>query len=189
MKLSQGDTIVEMVLAFAIFSLAAVGTITVINSGVATTQRDLETTLVREQIDSQAELIRYVHDTKNPSWATLIASPVATPAALSQSCQTTATLNSKSAFYIQPTIKVDPTQSTFAKVAITGASNYSDSPDTYAKIDYASGAVKSQGIWLQVTKAQQNGPVTAYDFYIHACWNSIGIHVPMTLGTIVRIYD
>jgi len=62
-------------------------------------------------------------------------------------------------------------------------------PATYAKIDYASGAVQSQGIWIQATRAQQNGAVTAYDFYIHACWDSVGIHIPMTLGTIVRIYD
>lgn len=186
---SRGDTIVEMVLAFAIFSLAAIGTMVVINNGVAITQRNLETTLVREQIDSQAELLRYVHDTKNPAWTSLISSLVATPEPLSQSCQSTGSLVSKNAFYVQPTINANPALSTIAKAPITGMVNYSDSPDTYAKIDYERGAVKSEGLWIQATKAQQNGPVVAYDFYIHACWNSVGSHVPMTLGTIVRIYD
>lgn len=186
MKASRGDTIIELVLAFAIFSLAAVGTMTVLNSGVATTQRDLETTLVREQIDSQAEMIRYIKDTKNPVWQTLTSSTINTPRPLSDSCEPVSSISQ--GFYIQPVIsKTDPTQTQFRQKSITSATYIT--PQTYAKIDYATGANQSQGIWVQVTKAQQNGPVAAYDFYIHACWNSVGMHVPMTLGTIVRIYE
>lgn len=186
MKVSQGDTIIELVLAFAIFSLAAVGTITVLNSGVATTQRNLETTLVREQVDTQAETIRYIKDTKNPLWQTLVSSAISNPHPLSDSCIPTASISQ--GFYIQPVINnVDPTQTSFVQKSITSSTYIT--PVTYAKIDYTTGATQSQGIWIQVTKAQQNGPVAAYDFYIHACWNSIGLHVPMTAGTIVRIYD
>lgn len=185
-RASQGDTIVEMVLAFAIFSLAAVGTMTIINNGVATTQRNLETTLVREQIDTQAELIRYIRDTKSPAWQTLISGAISNPLPLNQSCQQVASISQ--GFYIKPNIdSANPANTTFTRQSITSASYAT--PATYAKIDYAGGAVQSQGIWVQATKAQQNGAVTAYDFYIHACWDSVGIHIPMTLGTIVRIYD
>lgn len=186
MKVSQGDTIVELVLAFAIFSLAAVGTMTVLNSGVSTTQRDLETTLVRQQVDTQAEMIRYIKDTKDPAWQTLIGSVVASPHPLSDSCLPVSSISQ--GFYIQPIInKVDPTQTKFTRKSITSATYVT--PDTYSKIDYTTGATQSQGIWIQATKAQQNGPVGAYDFYIHACWNSVGINIPMTAGTIVRVYE
>lgn len=185
-EISHGDTIIELVLAFAIFSLAAVGTMTVLNNGVSTTQRDLETTLVREQIDTQAEMIRYTKDTKDPAWQTLISSTVSSPSPLSDSCRPVSSISR--GFYIKPVInKTDPTVTKFARRSITSATYAT--PQTYAKIDYATGAVQSQGLWIQVTKAQQNGPVAAYDFYIHACWNSVGMNVPMTLGTIVRVYD
>ena len=185
-QVSQGDTIVEMVLAFAIFSLAAVGTMTVINNGVATTQRDLETTLVREQIDTQAEMIRYIRDTKSPAWQTLTSATIANPLPLNQSCQQVASISQ--GCYIKPFIdNANPANTTFTRQSITSATYVT--PATYARIDYAGGAAQSQGIWIQATKAQQNGSVTAYDFYIHACWDSVGVHVPMTLGTIVRIYD
>jgi len=182
----RGDTIIEIVLAFAIFAVAAVGTMAVLNSGVATTQRNLETTLVREQVDSQAEMLRYIHDTNNPTWATVIGSVVSAPLALEDSCAVIPSISQ--GFYLQPVINTaNPTATTFARKSVTSATMID--PTTYAKIDYASGATQSQGIWIQATKAQQNGSVTAYDFYIHACWNSVGTQVPMTIGTIVRIYD
>lgn len=68
----RGDTIIEMMLAFAIFTLAAVGAMSILSSGVAITQRNLESTLVRQQIDTQAEMLRYVHDTQNTAWASVI---------------------------------------------------------------------------------------------------------------------
>ena len=186
MKLSRGDTIIEIVLAFAIFSAASVGTMTVLDSGVATTQRNLESTLVREQIDTQSEMLRYIKSTNDPVWQTLIGSVISTPEPLSDSCQPVSSISQ--GFYIQPVVNsVDPTQTKFVRKSITSSTYIT--PPTYAKIDYTAGANQSQGLWIQATKAQQNGPIAAYDFYIHACWDSAGLHVPMTLGTIVRIYD
>lgn len=184
---SNGDTIVELVIAFAIFAIAAIGTLTVLNSGIATTQRNLEMTLVRQQIDSQAEIIRYLHDSKSPLWTTLIdATNITTaPASLSDTGATcpvsgTSPLNDK-AFFIH-SIAADPK---FARKSIDPT--YINDPATYAKVD---GAV-SEGIWIQVARAEQ-GPSTsvrAYDFYIHACWFGSGSDVPSTLGTIVRLYE
>lgn len=178
-----------MVMAFAIFAIAAIGTLTVLNKGVATTQRNLEITLVREQIDTQAELIRYAHNTQDASWSAITApsSLVATPLALNKSC--TAVAGISSGFYIQPTIdSSDPSNTKFIRKALVSTSF--TRPETYAKINYDDGpAMKSEGIWIQATKAQQNGSVSAYDFYIHACWDSVGMHTPMTLGTIVRVYE
>ncbi len=183
----QGDTIIEVVLAFAIFTAAAVGTIALINSGLATTQRNLETTLVRQQIDSQAELLRNLRDTQNPAWRTLVDTPtnlVDTPAPLGDSCR--AVQGSDRAFYIRPVINLaTPANTTYVRQSLVSVPR----PATYAKIDYSTGATTTQGIWIQATRAQNSGTVNTYDFYIHACWDSVGVSQPMTLGTIVRIYD
>lgn len=58
--IQRGDTIIEVILAVTIFSLVAVGALTLMNSGTSMSQRSLETTLVRQQIDTQAELLRFV---------------------------------------------------------------------------------------------------------------------------------
>ena len=183
----QGDTIIEVALAFAIFSLAAVSTIALINSGLATTQRNLEITLVRQQIDSQAELLRHLRDARDPVWQQAISPTrlVDNPLGLGDSCRPTGSISQ--GFYVQPLVATDPADTTYSLRSISSSTYVT--PSTYAKIDYTSGAIQSQGIWIQATRAEQNGSVPAYDFYIHACWDSVGISTPMTLGTIVRIYD
>ena len=59
---ARGDTIIEVVMAVAMFSMLAIGIMALMNSGIAMAQRSLELTLVRQQIDSQAEMLRYIHD-------------------------------------------------------------------------------------------------------------------------------
>lgn len=182
----KGDTLIEVMLAFAIFSLAAVGAMSVLSNGVATTQRDLEISLVREQVDSQAELLRYMHDTQHDvassTWEQLIHNRVTTsPSPLSDSC--TLPSGSSSIFYVQPSVDVqDQTQTTFSVPSITTLNKSA----TYAMIDYTDS--QSRGIWIQVAKARGSS-VSAYDFYIHACWDSVGVDSEMTSGTIVRIYE
>ena len=58
---SRGDTLIEVLFATATFSLLAVGAITLMNQGLATSQRALEITLVRSEIDSQAEALRFLN--------------------------------------------------------------------------------------------------------------------------------
>jgi len=182
----KGDTIIEVVLAFAIFSAAAVGTIALISSGLATTQRNLEITLVRQQIDSQAELLRFARDTGGPVWQSLINSPVTNPLPLSQSCSPVSGASQR--FYVWPMIGATPDATTLTRTGIT-SSSYAE-PATYAKIDYGTGAARSEGVWIETAvAATRPGAPRAYDFYIHACWDSVGVDTPMTLGTIVRIYE
>ena len=57
----RGDIDYRGHFAVTVFSLAAVGGITIMNQGTATAQRSLEIGLVREQIDSQADALRYIH--------------------------------------------------------------------------------------------------------------------------------
>ena len=57
----RGDTLVEVMFAVAIFGLAAVGTIALMNRGLASAQNSLETTMARQEIDAQAEALRFIH--------------------------------------------------------------------------------------------------------------------------------
>lgn len=57
----RGDTIIEVMFAFAIFSLVAIITVTMMNLGVAASERSLEMTVVRNEMNAQAEALRFVH--------------------------------------------------------------------------------------------------------------------------------
>ncbi len=190
-RVQKGDTIIELVLAFAIFSLSAITTVMILNKGVAISQRSLEKTLVRQQVDSQSEIIRYIHDTKNPKWATIIANTITAPKPLAGPCPTATDLATSTAkgFYVVP----DSTNADGFSVIMAGSSTYGQ-PATYARIDYAT--KHAEGLWVQVAKAENlSSPgdvkysINAYDFYIHGCWDSVGQDAPMTVGTIVRVYD
>src|SRR6266496_3546142 len=57
----QGDTIIEVLFAVTVFAMVAVGSLAIMNQGTAAAQRALEITLVRQQMDSEAQAIRYIH--------------------------------------------------------------------------------------------------------------------------------
>lgn len=57
----KGDTLIEVALAVGIFSLVAVTVMSVMNGGSSNAQTALEATLAREEIDAQAEAIRFIH--------------------------------------------------------------------------------------------------------------------------------
>ena len=60
----RGDTIIEVLLGITIFSMVAVGAMAVMNRGAAIAQQSLEITLARQQVDVQAEMLRYIFMTK-----------------------------------------------------------------------------------------------------------------------------
>ena len=55
-----GDTLIEVTLAIGIFSLIAVAIVSVVSSSTSSAQISLETTLSREEIDAQAEALRFI---------------------------------------------------------------------------------------------------------------------------------
>jgi type II secretory pathway pseudopilin PulG len=60
-NIKQGDTIIEVVFSIVIFCMVAVIAITLMNQGVATAQSSLEVIMARNEIDSQAEALRFIH--------------------------------------------------------------------------------------------------------------------------------
>lgn len=58
----RGDTIVEAVIAIAIYSIVAVLALASMNSGLKSAQKNLESTMSRAAVDSQVDTIRYIYD-------------------------------------------------------------------------------------------------------------------------------
>lgn len=57
----RGDTIIEVMFAIAIFGLVAILSIASMNRGVITAETTLETTTAREELNAQAEALRFMH--------------------------------------------------------------------------------------------------------------------------------
>ena len=60
MRYKKGDTLIEVTLAVGIFSMIAIAIVAVMNNGTSSAQTALETTLAREEIDAQAEALRFI---------------------------------------------------------------------------------------------------------------------------------
>ena len=58
--MKKGDTLVEVSLAIGIFSMVAIAAVSVINGSTNGAQASLESTITREEIDGQAEALRFI---------------------------------------------------------------------------------------------------------------------------------
>lgn len=58
--IKKGDTLIEVVIAIGIFSLIAVSVVSVVGSSSSGAQTAVESTLAREEIDAQAEALRFI---------------------------------------------------------------------------------------------------------------------------------
>lgn len=58
----KGDTLIEVTIAIGIFSLIAITIATVMSSGTAGSQNALETLITRQEIDAQADALRFIHE-------------------------------------------------------------------------------------------------------------------------------
>lgn len=197
MTLQRGDTLIEVLFAVTIFSMIMVGAITLMNQGSAAAQRSLEISLVRQQIDGQAETLRYLHDAyvaaytpgaaisaSSPAgrWVTLRDNYVNTTAA----SDFTLTSNTCPTPPIGKRFILNP-----AKTSVSNADSFFKPATSFAQIERNAGGslTAARGLWVEgVESARVNG-VGYIDFHIRACWPSPGSSVPMTIATIVRLYD
>lgn len=62
MHKKKGDTLIEVALAIGIFSLVAITVVAVVSASTTGAQSSLELTLTREEMDAQAEALRFIHD-------------------------------------------------------------------------------------------------------------------------------
>ncbi len=58
----KGDTLIEVALAIGVFSLVAITVVSVVSASLTNAQAALEVTLTREELDAQAEALRFIHE-------------------------------------------------------------------------------------------------------------------------------
>lgn len=186
----RGDTIVEVLLAFAIFSMVSVGCMVVMGQGTNASQRALEITLVRQQLDAQAEALRAAQQA-------FTISPAAVETewekfALSGSGNNSQHFDIDTAGRcprdindVSDSFIMDPRTAT----AITTGPWLQDidgaGAPPYAQTQLGA-SVTSYGMWIERT--YHAGSTGSYDFNVRACWYGAGQTVPMQLETTVRLY-
>ena len=185
-KTSRGDTLIEVLFAISIFSLVVVGAVSIMNQGTAISQRALEITMVRNEIDAQAESLRFIHDSY------ILAYPNATSGHAAEWGNIVAKSNNVTVASDLGTCPL-PNINTFAinvKTAkLIDQANLTSTPSTYSQVRFdALNQPTAEGIWIEAVPSASSG-LRYIDFHIRACWNSPGLSVPVTLGTIVRLYE
>ena len=210
----RGDTIVEVLFAVAIFSLIVVGALSLMSQGSAASQRALETTLVRQQIDAQAETLRYMHsayvaryepgasyqltnDAMAPEgeWYKMmqyVAAAGLTEASTYGYCPQYANTETGEYTPARGSFVLDTTTSRVLLRSQFPSSQ--QAPSTWAQLDTSTATPTAYGLWIEAvrssTSADPYQSSAGYvDFHIRACWDSPGLQTPMTLGTIVRLYE
>lgn len=208
--LKRGDTVIEVMFAVAVFSMVAVAGLSIMNRGTATAQRSLEITLVRQQIDAQAETLRLVHDAYVTSrsvdaqngddtidvsgvWGAVLDNvsesgilPLSEAMDSSGNCVAPSNemfvLNTRSPS-VRTTIDFLDTSAGVEGLAI---------PPVYAQVHYDDDDTIQEvhSMYVQGIYDRRGDDTTpdAIDFHIRACWHAPGSLVPVTMGTIVRLY-
>lgn len=201
----RGDTIVEVLFAVAVFAMVAVGSLLIMNQGTASALRSLEITLVRQQVDAQAEAIRYIHQAYISSYEKGGVAPAGTAAQWKEMTDPSKKgASAASSFGIAADATTCPRSTPGEKPFIVNArqaivaSNVpmmmvGDSAEPpFAQVVYndASNTVnQAYGIWVEAIPSQTTDGPGFVDFHIRACWDSPGSNVPATIGTIVRLYE
>lgn len=191
-----GDTVVEVAIAFAVFSLLAVGASMIMNRGMTSAQESLETTLVRQQMDGQAETLRYLHQEYIAEYPNITSPVASTFRDILDNRATDADASPfgdvecledipdlKNPFLVRPDSPEDIITKTNDKLQAISAGG----PAGYAIRE----GDTSYGLWIEAVKGDDAAVGTGalfYDFHIRACWYGLTSDKPRTLGTIVRLY-
>ena len=188
-KFNRGDTLVEMLLGVTIFSLVAVIALETMNRGMAIAQYSLETTLVRQQVDAQAEMLRYAHDMKNDTWKKLVDNNSVSVSAVNDNEGNLGVEKCPDDFSTKE-FALAATPSLASKISILNNPGDYKAAETYARVD--SDTKKTYGVSVRLVKPSTttgSRDSNKYDAYIKACWMPVGSKMPATIGTIVRLYD
>ena len=199
---ARGDTIIEVLFAVAVFAMIAVGSLAIMNQGTATAQRSLEVTLVRQQINAQAEALRYIHAAYVASYQKGMTATGA--AAQWQEITKNYAASGASAFGEVGTASSCPSavpgerpfilnarQAKLVNGVVSMEATGGASVPPFAQVIYNADSSVNQayGLWIEAVPHRAGNGTAFVDFHIRACWSSPGAAHPATLGTIVRVYE
>lgn len=206
-KQEAGDTLIEVLFAMTVFASIVVTALSLMNQGVAAAQRSLEITTVRQQMDGQAETLRFLHDSYVEAYQTglvfNLTDATTSPAEeyyeiiqfVAAGNRTSASQFGGTAACVVPSI---PSKDFIMNPVTAQLLNTANKPDifkkspTFSQLVYGSGNIidYSQGMWIEGVRSPNGGSSAGYiDFHIRACWDAPGLNTPMNLGTIVRLYE
>ena len=203
----RGDTLIEVLFALTVFSFIVVSSLSIMNQGVSASQRSLEITTVRQQMDGQAEVLRFLHDSyveayqsgKGFNTADAASSPAEEYYKIIQFAKaggrTAASPFGGAGPCVVPSdIGKDFILDPFTATLVTSVTtpNVFQKATTYAQLTYTTSNVlkNSQGLWIEAITSPTTGASSGYtDFHIRGCWDAPGLNSPMNLGTIVRLYE
>lgn len=201
-RLQRGDTLIEVLFAFTILSLVVVGAMSIMNQGTLASQRSLETTLVRQEIDSQATTLRFLHSAYVAAYQPDGVYAANTPAGQWKLMADNLTATSASAFDGGSTTCQTPPSGSFIlngarATYITGSAALLVPSVTFAQLRYDAASnelLASEGVWIEAIRSVPSADANAQnarfiDFHIRACWDNPGSGPAMTIGTIVRLYE
>lgn len=194
----RGDTIIEVLFAVAIFSMIAVGSLSIMNQSISMAQRSLEITLVRQQMDAQAETLRYINQayiasyqrggtppapgTTAGEWPIIIGKKVDVASLFGNSGGVICSNIPQGGFILN-------TQTAKVWNQAPKSTAEAGSPP-FSQVRYNGAAISDAfGIWIEAVQSQAVGQLGYVDFHIRTCWNSPGSNTVSTLGTIVRLYE
>lgn len=201
-QLERGDTIIEVVFAIVIFSFVAISSIAIMNQGIATGERALEVTLVRQQINAQAEALRFIHEARVVTPGSSYATTWANLSTL-QSKDSSAYGQSEASPYgvsegkcvvpngsrFRPFIMNARTVQIWSKAPTITSTVSGQRPYPQVVYNTDSSISNAYGMWIESVPSGAGAEKPFVDFHIRACWDAPGSAVPMTVGTIVRLYD
>lgn len=179
-KSQKGDTLVEVLMAVVVLSLVIVGAITMMARGLSAAQIAVEHTQVRQSINAQTEMLRYLRDayltdkngTAAQTWVSMFSgSPVYANNNLSSYSETCAVSANKNGFYLEQS---------GSDVNIVSF-NSSNKPATVA--------LPGQGLWVEATRSASGISPAYVDFQIRACWQGVGSSAQQQTVTVERLYD
>lgn len=208
-----GDTIVEVIFAITVFCMIAVIGMSLMNQGITTAQISLEVSLAREEINAQAEALRFIHNSyvaerelvpgRQESlpensvyqqytglWNTIAASAVGlapdlstTSIACPERPGNTFVLNTRDIKPNDTTSFINDSRLVYADVFPRILYGSLEDSNEVDNVA-ATNLVQAQGVWVLAVQG-----ANFYDFHIRACWSAPGRNVATTIGTIVRLYN
>jgi len=183
----RGDTLVEVLLAVTVFSLVATGALLIMNQSVNAAQRSVEITLVRQQIDAQAEALRAVHEAASKATDPTVGTQWAGITSATTASYQEATCPARRSQLPAGTFVLDPVRAEKLSGDWYGkAGSGAVGQPPYAQVS----PQKSYGMWIesQANNLSDNAP-GAYTFRIRACWDGVGLSIPQQIETVVRLYE
>ena len=189
----RGDTIIEVVLAFAVFSFVSIGAMTIMGQGSNTAQRALEITQVRQEIDSQAQALRAAQQayTASGGLATSQWRTIAQSGSINDSQKYSDDTRCPTEADINGSFIMNPANASAVTSAPANWFKNIEAPDapTYAKVLPNGATVEAHGMWIERSFDDGGNGPDSFDFIVRACWFGAGLDTPLQLETSVRLYE